>query len=153
MNLTRRRSAVTALYGGYAVAVAAWLQMAHSGAATWTVLSAGVVASVVGLAIVCRASAGLVARPSRLLDERQRAVRDRAFRISYLIVSAALIGSCLLLSGIAIRGAEVGHVDRTLLALIGFSALLLSLSAPLAVIAWTEPEPPEDSGTFTSKAR
>jgi hypothetical protein len=152
MSLIRRRAAVTALYGGYAVAIAVWLRTAHTGVA-WTVLSAAAVVSVAGLAIVWRASAGLVARASRLLDERQRSVRDRAFRISYLIVSATLIATCLLLAGIAIRSAEVGHVDRSLLALTGLSAFLLSLSAPLAVIAWTEPEPPEDSGTFTSRAR
>lgn len=153
MSLAGRRSAVTVFYGSYAVAVALWLRTPTPGTATWVGLAAALALSVAGLVIVWRCSAGLIARPSRLLDERQRTVRDRAFRVSYLIVSAALIAACLLLARFAIRSAQLGYLDRSVLTLFGLSALLLTLSAPLAVIAWTEPEPPEDSGTFTSRAR
>jgi hypothetical protein len=105
-----------------------------------------------GLAFSCllfiwRAAGGLVLATTHLLDERQRSVRDRAFRIAYLILSLVFLAGTAFYSWRFVRP-EQSHGTHFVLP-VGIGVILLSLTLPLAVVAWTEPDPPEDSGTFT----
>jgi hypothetical protein len=83
-------------------------------------------------------------------DERDRAVRDRAHRIAYWIIGVPLGASLGALvgwvAGVAER-AEPVLIDAShewaLTALL-FVILVLYATLPVAIIGWTEPDPPAE---------
>lgn len=81
------------------------------------------------------------------IDERERAVRDRAHRLSYWVFGApfgAFIGGTY--SFIHRRqagGAPLTGEDLSILAAAHMTLFLLFLLLPMAFIAWTEPDRPE----------
>ena len=92
------------------------------------------------IAAVARLDAA-VGRPFRQtedLDERQRAARDRAYRIGHLAMSAVLLAAlavALLLDGVPWPAAA----ERTApLVIFGFLAFVHPV-VPWAILAWTEP--------------
>jgi hypothetical protein len=78
----------------------------------------------------------------RHLDERQRLVRDRAYRGGYYIISALL----LLLSVVVMYAAgndDSWSVLRQLAPFLPWLAFIVG-SLPTAIVAWSEPDLPED---------
>jgi len=85
----------------------------------------------------------------RFVDERERARRDHAHRLAYWILSFP-IG---LLAGIIMtnmgtwgssEGLAIGPEQMPIFLVFSWLALLLFLSLPTAIIAWTEPRPLDD---------
>jgi hypothetical protein len=79
----------------------------------------------------------------RHLDERQRLVRDRAYRVAYYGISAAL----LLLSLVVLYAAGDDVSWSTLRQLAPFLPWFAFVvgSLPTAIVAWSEPDVPEDA--------
>lgn len=154
MSRSQRRVAVTGCYLGYAALGTTWcLAAGRPDGLDWAVVILAGVVSLAALFAVWRGAGGLILASAHLLDERQRAVRDRAFRIAYLIVSVVFLAAALLYSRLALRATAGGPVAYHDLLPLGIGAVLITLTLPLAVVAWTEPDPPEDSGTFTKTAQ
>jgi len=103
-----------------------------------------------GLYLAWQGSRQLILRPDHLLDERQRSVRDRSYRLAYWVF-AVLVVVQLLFYPTLTRGLGADPATRAF----GFGAgiLLLAAMLPLLVLAWVEPDPPEDSGTHVPHGR
>ena len=154
MSLPSRRAAVVALYLGSLLLGVAWCVRREDeyGVVLMGLMVLCGLISFLGLVSVWRAAHGLILTPAQLLDERQRGVRDRAYRVSYLVVSLAFVGASAIYSALVLHPSGAPGSQEPMLAPLGFGALLLTMTFPLAVVAWTEPDPPEDSGTFTKTA-
>lgn len=88
-------------------------------------------------------------RPTSTLDEREQAVRNRAYRTSYLVVFYAVVvavGGAMLLyfSGQEIASRWVSHPAAHPAVLTGFGLATLQLVSllPTAIVAWTESDEP-----------
>jgi hypothetical protein len=88
-------------------------------------------------------------RPTSSLDEREQAVRNRAYRTAYLVVFYGLvvvIGGAMLLffSGAEIASRWFSHPASHPAVLSGFGVAALQLVSllPSAIIAWTERDEP-----------
>lgn len=140
----RRRIAVLAAYLGYAAVVGFFWVRSNLDVPAWTMvlpLAAGLVA-VLGLATFCLGRTWDVANePDAALDERERSIRDRAYRRSYAVIASAYL--------LTVIYAAIGHDSGILwlprtwneLQAIMWGVLLLTLTLPPAVVAWTEPDP------------
>lgn len=90
-------------------------------------------------------------RPTAALDERQQAVRDRAYRSAYLLVFYALslvVAAAMLLffTGNEPAAATLSHPAShpALLSGLGIVTLQLLSLLPTALVAWTEGDEPSD---------
>jgi cytochrome bd-type quinol oxidase subunit 2 len=90
-------------------------------------------------------------RPTSTLDERQQAVRNRAYRTAYLLVFNTIVlvvGGAMLLffTGHEIASRWVSHPAShpAVLSGIGVATLQLASLLPTAIIAWTERDEPGD---------
>ena len=106
--------------------------------------------------ILISASDGIAFARSRSLDERQRAVRDRAYRLGFRLLGLAVV--LLFVVSILVAALEVyithgtsgsvtmqldsGVSGRTLVAIIE-----LLLIMPTLVIAWLDPDPQDEGAT------
>ena len=77
------------------------------------------------------------------IDERQRTVRDHAYRSAYQIVATAL--ACVLLYGYIASdyGWWLPPAERAFQTL-WLAAFMLTFTLPTAIIAWNEPDPAEE---------
>lgn len=106
------------------------------------------VAALIGYWVVAARLDAAVGRPMRgqaRLDERQRAVNDRAHRVAYQVMSVLLLASLVpayLLDGELWPGAVVRTVPLLLLATLAITHLLL----PQLILAWSEPDPVAPEG-------
>ena len=84
-------------------------------------------------------------RPDQQLDERQRLVRDRAYRLAYRILSSVSLAVVVyvlatrLFDGLWRPDGGTVYVA----AFVGYCAVVLCL--PAAILAWTEPEAPSEA--------
>ena len=76
----------------------------------------------------------------RRLDERQRLVRDRAYRIAYYVLT--LLFGAFSLAVMYTAGSDDSWTSVRSAALLLPWLTFLPGSLPTAVVAWTEPEPP-----------
>ena len=147
----RRRGVVLALYGSYALLVTCFALGGRSGvglAFALLLIPAG--ALLLGSFYTLSQLALPYAEDASgraTMDERQIQVRDRAFYRAYQILSA-VFGLWVVYEAIA-RTNSRGWLWRPetfdeYQALV-WGYLLLSATLPRAFIAWTEPDPPEDS--------
>jgi hypothetical protein len=90
---------------------------------------------------------------TRGLDEREQAVRDRAFRTAYLLlagtsVAALSVSLLLLLTGTTVETAWVAHARQqvALLSSMGLVVLQLLCLLPTALVAWSAPDDPGEAG-------
>jgi hypothetical protein len=142
-----RRMLVAGLYAGYGVVVGAlWLAQAVSvglvGLAIPGLLLLGICHWSISQAVLEYSvwAPKSVARP----DERQARVRDRGFVISYQVLSGVL---CLgILYGMVAGDQHWWHPTAGEWKAALFGALLLSATLPSAVIAWLEPDDPQEIG-------
>jgi len=101
------------------------------------------IAVIIGYWVVATRLDAAVGRPMRdraPLDERQRAVLDRAHRVAYQAMSVLLLVAAipaLLLDGVVWPGSVVRTVPMLLLATLAIVHLLL----PQMILAWSEPDP------------
>ena len=78
----------------------------------------------------------------RPLDERQRLVRDRAYRLAYYVLTL-LFGALSLGALYAASNDDAWSSVRVATLFVPWLTFLPG-SLPTAVVAWTEPDPPED---------
>ncbi len=148
----RRRRAVLALYLGYPLFVASlWggSALRHHGepGLAWAMvvpLAVTVVAMLAGgYILLSRTAINLPNMSDRVLDERQRLVRDRAYRISFRLVSGVLLSAALYMMMALSSGWSVPHTADAGQAIF-WGVFVVTTTLPTAVIAWTEPAPRED---------
>ena len=145
---SRRRLAVVLLYAGYlVVALAAVLTsravIPHTpGIAITFLVGVGALMGLVGVVHSRTSFFG----SGELLDERQRSVRDRAYLVAYHILGLVAAGGAVLLGFSHLAGTSLLTASRGEVVLLVLFVVLLVLSLPSAMMAWMEPDPPEDSG-------
>jgi MFS family permease len=149
-----RRRAVLALYLGYPAFIAgSWFSSffnqrhLHMQAIPFLAL---ILAAMVGICwggyvLLSRTGINLPNLPDHTLDERQRGVRDAAYRTSFLIISILLLGVALYLmlaNGFGWSMLRSGEDAQAIF----WGVLLVITTLPTAVIAWTTPDPDEEDG-------
>ena len=140
-----RRLTVIGAFAGYPLVILGYARLVEPGhlpTAVWAPIALVLMAvSIVG----CFATYGFVGdrmRARRQLDERERAMHDRAIVLSYGIVTTVLVA---VLAWIALAASgepvviEMGALTPWLIA-VGVDVPLL----PFAVLAWIEPDVPQD---------
>lgn len=146
----RRRLAVVALYLGYLAGLLFCLLTVRGllphglGIALMIVSSFGALLGLIG---VMQSRATLFLQSSvEMLDERQRAIRDRAYYSAYRALSLIGVGGAVYIALVQFRRLPQVHFGKGGAMLLAGGAVLLLLTLPSAIMAWTEPDPPEDSG-------
>lgn len=140
-----RRLTVIGAFAGYPLVILGYVRLVEPGylpTAVWAPIALVLMAaSVVG----CFATYGFTGdrmRGRERLDERERAMHDRAIVLSYGIVTTVLV-SVLAWIALAASGesivVEMGALTPWLIA-VGVDVPLL----PFAVLAWIEPDAPPD---------
>jgi hypothetical protein len=140
-----RRLTVIGAFAGYPLVILGYSRLVEPGylaAAVWAPIALVLMAaSVVG----CFATYGFVGdrmRGRERLDERERAMHDRAIVLSYGIVTTVLVAALAWIA-LATSGEplviEMGALTPWLIA-VGVDVPLL----PFAVLAWIEPDVPRD---------
>lgn len=148
---SRRRLAVASLYLG-CLAGLLFCACTTRGAIPYSLGSVLMIVSALGglfgLVGVVQTRRTLFFPAAGLLDERQRSVQDRAYKFAYQGLGAAVVIVALLL-GLAHFGRFTPpHLTRGEVGLLLGVLFLVVLTLPSAMMAWTEPDPPEDSGAF-----
>lgn len=144
-----------ATYGGYAAMVAAFWLKANADLPGWPAVLpvlAGVV-MFAGLSTIVSGSGGrrdLANETDAALDERERQVRDHAYRFAYVGVASAFM--LLITYAAIVHDSGRGWLPRTWneSQAIVWGVLLLTWTLPSAVVAWTEPDPIADEPTEVS---
>ena len=145
MNQLRRRGAVLAAYGGYLGLVVAWYlaRRLDSMPLFMLVLPLSIVL-LVGLAVLFTSWVWHAAnQPDPELDERQLRVRDRAYLQSYRVLAGATVVATVYGALAWDNGLWLPGTWNQVQALV-WGVLLLTMTLPAAVIAWTEPDLPAD---------
>jgi len=145
-----RRRLVVALYGGLALAVLAievrqslyHYQGLPSVILLGVALAALLVAGLGYRALMRRTVINLPHLTNYVPDERQRAVRDGAYRTAYRLVATA-IGALFIAVTFLNGEALLTRFPREASGLL-FYLFAVASTLPTAVIAWTEPDPPDD---------
>ena len=136
---TRRRIAIVVANGGYLVAALAW---SLSGGLRTTAVQ---VAVVTGFAAAFGALAWLMRQPSywtwanapdAALDEYQIASRNLAYRYGYMAIS--VIGMLGILAATIVADAGERRLAPATGQLLFWGWLLVTLTLPSAILAWTE---------------
>lgn len=150
----QRRRMVALLYLGYPIGVSAvWLsgQLREANAlplvyAAGAVAIAGILATIVAyFKLMGHTTVNLPNIAGRALDERQRRVRDGAFRGAYyaLMTLVTLIGAGVLLVSIVGDNPTVAVTNGTA-QVIWWAVFIVTNTLPTAIIAWNESDPDEE---------
>jgi O-antigen/teichoic acid export membrane protein len=101
--------------------------------------------TVVGSFVLYRYVRDRADMPGRRLDEREKELRDRAWILSYQVLSAVVVAAVIVI-GIAvfILGRAV-TLDASLVNAIVLSVAVLLPILPAAALAWIEPDPVEEA--------
>jgi hypothetical protein len=101
--------------------------------------------TVVGSFVLYRYVRDRADMPGRRLDERERELRDRAWILSYQVLSAVVVAAVIVI-GIAVfvLGRAV-TLDAGLVNAIVLSVAVLLPILPAAALAWIEPDPVEEA--------
>jgi O-antigen/teichoic acid export membrane protein len=101
--------------------------------------------TVVGSFVLYRYVRDRADMPGRRLDEREKELRDRAWILSYQVLSAVVVAAVILI-GIAVfvLGRAVTF-DASLVNAIVLSVAVLLPILPAAALAWIEPDPVEEA--------
>ncbi|WP_424950436.1 hypothetical protein [Deinococcus sp.] len=86
---------------------------------------------------------GIADGADAMLDERQLLLRGRAYLNAYRVLGLLIMLGLLYISLAADQGWPMPH-GYPAWNLLYMAALLLSLTLPSALLAWTEPDPPAD---------
>jgi hypothetical protein len=144
---TTRRAAVVVALLAYPVLVAAWvgLQAAGVPALVW---GAAVVAILAVLGAVARGlytwQHSLANQPDAMLDERQVAIRDRAYLVAYRLFATGVTFSLVAIGvGADVLDPVVALSFDTVQPFF-WAATYYALVLPSAAVAWSMPEAPAD---------
>lgn len=142
LGRTIRRALVLATYLGYMVLVAMFWARSVRDLPDWfllLILVPGFV-TLLSFAGLYTSTYSMADQPDKRLDERQRMVRDRAYRFAYQALAAVFLVAALY-AYIALDSGSLWF-PRTSNQLNAFfwGAMLLATTLPTAVIAWTEPD-------------
>lgn len=137
----RRRSAVVATYLGYLAMVSVWyLASAYQSVGLFILVSLLGLLMLSGLGVLVTSWVWNAANaPDPNLDERQRRVRDRAYLHSY----QAFAGSVTAMGFYAAIAWDNGWwlpATWNQVQAVMWGVLLLALTLPAAIVAWTEPD-------------
>src|SRR5262249_21263665 len=146
MSREARRRLVIAMYAGYALLLV-FTYLGYTSTPRWpswlAILAVGTfLATGFGFVRVVMSPGYAADTLDRHLDERQRVVRDRAYRNAYYGITALL----LILSVVVMYAAgndESWSALRQLAAFFPWAAFVVG-SLPTAIVAWSEPDAPED---------
>ena len=143
----RRRAAVLATYLGYAALVGSFWLNGAADLPRWTAMlpiAAGA-ALLAGLTTVfVGAWWDRANQVDAALDERERAVRDRAYRSSYTVVGTLCVTTVVYAAIAADSGRGWLPSTSNEWQAVVWGVLLLVMTIPTAVLAWTEPDPVPD---------
>ena len=110
---------------------------------------------VYGFAIIwlSKSTANMAVAKDKALDERQRALRDKAYRISY----AAFVAFALFMVGLDVSGqgdvrVMFGPNTSSITSLLLSLNLFLLSASPILVIGWLEPDPIEENDAIELNA-
>jgi uncharacterized membrane protein len=140
-----RRGMIGVLVVGWALATAGLLAPTVP-AALWAVPMVLVLLLWVLLVLTTRNIAQTV---DAFADERDRTVRDRAHRVAYWILApmvGAAIGWLLTYALSASRELTLGRALASEIAAVCWTLFLLYSTLPVAILAWTEPDPLDHDG-------
>jgi O-antigen/teichoic acid export membrane protein len=101
--------------------------------------------TVVGSFVLYRYVRDRADMPGRRLDEREKELRDRAWILSYQVLSAVVVAAVIVI-GFAVF--VLGHavtLDANLVNAIVLSVAVLLPILPAAALAWIEPDPVEEA--------
>lgn len=118
--------------------------------ATWIAGAAVTVGIVVAWALLRRSLREVGDLPARLLDERQLAVRNRAYRTAWKLFMGVFTFALGVCAGVLLDASDFGaspiEVTMSLGAGLGVIAAVAGITAllPYAVLAWLEPGEPGD---------
>ena len=141
-----RRLVVAATFAGYPLVVLGYANLVEPGhvpVAIWAPVALALMATTILGIFAVYGFAGERMRERSLLDERERAMSDRALVLSYGVVTTALV---LALSALATATALGGPVtiDMETLTPILIAAGVFVPVLPFAALAWIEPDAPRD---------
>lgn len=153
-TVAQRRRRVLAMYGGYGVICAGfWMaDQTQKGAAlrfgSLAVVLAGFVMFAFGFYLLMRRP--FINSPhlrDEALDERQRGLRDRAMRVSYIILSLLVtLQALFFVIGSTWKDSVAVVIPAGIANAYFWGAFLLAMTLPTAFLAWTTPDPlPEDA--------
>ncbi|GAA3158010.1 hypothetical protein GCM10010466_55950 [Planomonospora alba] len=127
-------------------AVVCWL-LAPSDLAMWTTFAlAGVGVAVYApvMFVLSAATQGMINLGGALLDERQRAERDKVYALAHRGTMWVIIATGIML-GIPTRSAQVVAAPAAALILLAVALLLTHLALPHLIAGWRVPDPlPDD---------
>jgi hypothetical protein len=102
-------------------------------------------ATVIGSFVLYRFVRGRADMPGAALDERERQLRDRAWVVSYQVLSAVVLAVVIVLGiSVFVLGRQV-VVDAALTNAVVLSVAVLLPILPAAALAWIEPDAPTDA--------
>ena len=88
------------------------------------------------------------------LDERQRSLRNQAYRLAYLVAfSLAALMLSLDFFGVGDFQILFYNAHSSVTSLLLYANFLLMGSLPIIYIAWLEPDPPRDESVLSSPTR
>ncbi len=145
LSRLRRRAAVLAAYLGYLSMISVWyVASARESAGLFILVSVLAVVMLAGLVLLFTSWVWYAANsPDPSLDERQQRVRDRAYLHSYQLFAGAVTLAGLY-AGIAWDNGWWLPSTWNQVQAAMWGLLLLAMTLPAAVVAWTEPEPSDD---------
>lgn len=144
-----RRLIVLGTYASYLLLVFLWESGKALGNGWLAVVGTLGLLTLLGYALISAFQAGLLAPPAGgALDERQRAVQDRAFRVSYWIFSTGVLFAALYGYIAADSGSLWLPETSNELQAVFWGIWLLATTLPAAVLCWLEPDPIHDETGF-----
>lgn len=147
-SLRQRRLRVVALYGGYAV-ICAGFWLADASVKGSIERFAGLAIVLAGFAILAHGFFYLMRRTfinsahlrDEALDERQRVIRDRAMRNSYILLSFLITLQALyFMIASDWKGANALVIPSGVANAYFWGAFLFAMTLPTAWLAWTTPD-------------
>jgi len=145
LSRTRRRSAVLATYLGYIAMVGVWsIASFYQAVGLFIVVSLLAVITLSGFGLLVTSWVWSAANASEAdLDERQQRVRDRAYLYSYQAFAGIVTGAGFYTAVAWDNGWWLPSTWNQVQAVM-WGILLLALTLPAAVVAWTEPDLADD---------
>jgi hypothetical protein len=100
--------------------------------------------TIVGSFVLYRYVRGRADMPGRNLDERERQLRDRAWILSYQVLSAVVVTAVVVVGISVFAFGRTVTLDANLVNALVLSVAVLLPVLPAAALAWIEPDPPAD---------
>lgn len=100
--------------------------------------------TLVGAFVLYRFARDRAGMPGRLLDDRERQLRDRAWIVSYQVLAAVVVAAVAIAAVLVLGFERTLTLDATLVGAVALSIGVLLPLLPTAALAWIEPDLPAD---------